>query len=311
MKTWKKIVLGSAAGLTVAGLLLTGIGYVTGGAAAIQAQAEEEKNQIFTTEELPDFNKIVLKNKSEFGQTATAGYSIRIKTTTDDAPSIQFDSNQKRNVNYAVENGVLTIETENRTHGSDVTVNFFSVSDLISLVQTGEFNEDNYGEIVISIPEGTSLQQLSGSISVGDIVLDGITLDQIDLEANVGDIDLYQTTIKKGNIQLDAGDIYTENATLSNLTTSLSAGDVDIESGTLDSTSFELEFGDFSAYGVTYLGENDLALSMGDVDIELDNYDLAVTTDNDLGDTDVTDELDNTSKNILSITADTADIVVQ
>lgn len=214
-------------------------------------------------------------------------------------------------MNYAVENGVLTIETENRTHGSDVTVNFFSVSDLISLVQTGEFNEDNYGEIVISIPEGTPLQQLSGNISVGDIVLDGITLNQIDLEANVGDIDLYQTTIKKGNIQLDAGDIYTENATLSNLTTSLSAGDVDIESGTLDSTSFELEFGDFSAYGVTYLGENDLALSMGDVDIELDNYDLAVTTDNDLGDTDVTDELDNTSKNSLSITADTADIVVQ
>lgn len=69
--------------------------------------------------------------------------------------------------------------------------------------------------------------------------------------------------------------------------------------------------GDFSANDMTFKGTNTLNIAAGDTDITLASKNLKVKLDNSLGDADITDQLNQSSPNTLTIKSSMGDISIQ
>ena len=135
-----------------------------------------------------------------------------------------------------------------------------------------------------------------------------LSLDTATLELLAGELTLTNTTLNSGTVNITSGDAEID---LANIAFSITTGDIDLENRQASDTTFELSMGDFSANAATFKNDNTITMTTGEVDITLVSKDLKVVMTNLLGDADITSNLNQSSKNILTIDGNVGDITVE
>lgn len=138
-----------------------------------------------------------------------------------------------------------------------------------------------------------------------------LSLDTTTLELLAGELTMTNTTLNSGTVTITSGDAEIENSNLTNVAFSITTGDIDLENSQASDTTFELSMGDFSANAATFKNDNTITMTTGEVDITLASKDLKVLMTNLLGDADITSNLNQSSKNTLTIDGNVGDITVQ
>lgn len=136
-------------------------------------------------------------------------------------------------------------------------------------------------------------------------------LDTATLKLLAGELTLTNTTLNSGTVNITSGDAEIENSNLANIAFSITTGDLDLENSQASDTTFELSMGDFSANAATFKNDNTITMTTGEVDITLVSKDLKVVMTNLLGDADITSNLNQSSKNTLTIDGNVGDITIQ
>lgn len=138
-----------------------------------------------------------------------------------------------------------------------------------------------------------------------------LSLDTVTLKLLAGELTLTNTTLNSGTVNITSGDAEIETSNLANITFSIITGDLDLENSQASDITFELSMGDFSANAATFKNDNTITMTTGEVDITLVSKDLKVVMTNLLGDADITSNLNQSSKNILTIDGNVGGITVQ
>ncbi|MDO4205738.1 MAG: DUF4097 family beta strand repeat-containing protein, partial [Streptococcus gallolyticus] len=155
------------------------------------------------------------------------------------------------------------------------------------------------------------LTSVKANLSSGDLDISQLSLDTATLKLLAGELTLNNTTLNSGTVNITSGDAEIENSNLANIAFSITTGDIDLENSQASDTTFELSMGDFSANAATFKNDNTITMTTGEVDITLASKDLKVLMTNLLGDADITSNLNQSSKNTLTIDGNVGDITVQ
>ena len=221
-----------------------------------------------------------------------------------------YSANKKTPVSYEVKDDTLTVkQTGTRTQLGNANIHFLSLRDIINIAKTGII--ENSHTIVISVPQDTELTSVKANLSSGDLDVSQLSLDTTTLELLAGELTMTNTTLNSGTVTITSGDAEIENSNLTNVAFSITTGDIDLENSQASDTTFELSMGDFSANAATFKNDNIITMTTGEVDITLASKDLKVAMTNLLGDADITSNLNQSSKNTLTINGNVGDITVQ
>lgn len=302
MKSWAKTILGIGVSCSLLGAALAGYGFATGGLSDLENSTDIVGNVNYQKANLDSFSKIDIDSTTS---------DIIISKANIDKPFISYSDNKKTSVNYEVKNNSLTVkQTGTRTQlGNTNIIHFLSLRDIIGIAKTGII--ENSHTIVISVPQDTDLTSVKANLSSGDLDISQLSLDTATLKLLAGELTLTNTILNSGTVNITSGDAEIENSNLANIAFSITTGDIDLENSQASDTTFELSMGDFSANAATFKNDNTITMTTGEVDITLASKDLKVLMTNLLGDADITSNLNQSSKNTLTIDGNVGDITVQ
>lgn len=302
MKSWTKTILGIGVSCSLLGAALAGYGFATGGLSDLENSTDIVGNVNYQKANLDSFSKIDIDSTTS---------DIIISKANIDKPFISYSDNKKTSVNYEVKNNTLTVkQTGTRTQlGNTNIIHFLSLRDIIGIAKTGII--ENSHTIVISVPQDTDLTSVKANLSSGDLDISQLSLDTATLKLLAGELTLTNTILNSGTVNITSGDAEIENSNLANIAFSITTGDIDLENSQTSDTTFELSMGDFSANVATFKNDNTITMTTGEVDITLASKDLKVLMANLLGDADITSNLNQSSKNTLTIDGNVGDITVQ
>ena len=282
MKSWTKTILGIGISCSLLGAALAGYGFATGGLSDLENSTDIVGNVNYQKANLDSFSKIDIDSTTS---------DIIISKANIDKPFISYSDNKKTPVNYEVKDDTLTVkQTGTRTQLGNANIHFLSLRDIIDIAKTGII--ENSHTIVISVPQDTDLTSVKANLSSGDLDISQLSLDTATLKLLAGELTLTNTTLNSGTVNITSGDAEIENSNLANIAFSITTGDIDLENSQASDTTFELSMGDFSANAATF-------------------KDLKVLMTNLLGDADITSNLNQSSKNTLTIDGNVGDITVQ
>ena len=291
MKSWTKTILGIGVSCSLLGAALAGYGFATGGLSDLENSTDIVRNVDYQKATLNSFSKIDIDSTTS---------DVIISKANIDKPFISYSDNKKTSVNYEVKNNTLTVkQTGTRTQLGNTNIHFLSLRDIIGIAKTGII--ENSHTIVISVPQDTELTSVKANLSSGDLDVSQLSLDTTTLELLAGELTMTNTTLNSGTVTITSGDAEIENSNLTNVAFSITTGDIDLENSQASDTTFELSMGDFSANAATFKNDN----------ITLASKDLKVLMTNLLGDADITSNLNQSSKNTLTIDGNVGDITVQ
>ena len=301
MKSWTKTLLGIGVSCSLLGASLAGYGLATGGFSDLEDSTSIVGKVSYQKVSLDSFRKINIDSTT---------YDVIISKANIDKPFISYSDNKKIPVNYDVKNDTLTVkQTGGSSKIKNTDIHFFNLKDIIGIAKTGII--ENSHTIVISVPQNTDLTSIKANLSSGNLDISQLSLNTATVELLTGELTLTDTTLNSGTIKLSSGDAEVENSILKNSTFSITTGDIDLENSRIADTTFKLNMGDFSGESTIFQSDNTLTITTGDVDITLANKDLTVSTTNVLGDTDITPDLNQSSKNTLTIDGNMGDISIQ
>ncbi|WP_431770186.1 DUF4097 family beta strand repeat-containing protein [Streptococcus gallolyticus] len=301
MKSWTKTILGIGISCSLLGAALAGYGFATGGLSDLENSTDIVGNVNYQKANLDSFSKIDIDSTTS---------DIIISKANIDKPFISYSDNKKTPVNYEVKDDTLTVkQTGTRTQLGNANIHFLSLGDIIDIAKTGII--ENSHTIVISVPQDTDLTSVKANLSSGDLDISQLSLDTATLKLLAGELTLTNTTLNSGTVNITSGDAEIENSNLANIAFSITTGDIDLENSQASDTTFELSMGDFSANAATFKNDNTITMTTGEVDITLASKDLKVLMTNLLGDADITSNLNQSSKNTLTIDGNVGDITVQ
>ena len=302
MKSWTKTILGIGVSCSLLGAALAGYGFATGGLSDLENSTDIVGNVNYQKANLDSFSKIDIDSTTS---------DIIISKANIDKPFISYSDNKKTSVNYEVKNNTLTVkQTGTRTQlGNTNIIHFLSLRDIIGIAKTGII--ENSHTIVISVPQDTDLTSVKANLSSGDLDISQLSRDTATLKLLAGELTLTNTILNSGTVNITSGDAEIENSNLANIAFSITTGDIDLENSQTSDTTFELSMGDFSANVATFKNDNTITMTTGEVDITLASKDLKVLMANLLGDADITSNLNQSSKNTLTIDGNVGDITVQ
>lgn len=156
--------------------------------------SHDDSADIKTEAELDEFSTISLNVES-----------LEVTVESGDGYGYQFKGAENFRPEVTVENGTLTIgqsisgKTLNRT-----------------------------GEIVITVPEDTNLENMDMTISAGSVQIKDITASTLSVDVSAGDITLVDSAIDSLDVEASSGDVDVKGTTFNDLTSSLSEGDFDL-----------------------------------------------------------------------------------
>lgn len=301
MKSWTKTILGIGVSCSLLGAALVGYGFATGGLSDLENSNDMVGNVNYQKVNLDSFSKIDIDSTTS---------DVLISKADIDKPFISYSDNKKTPVNYEVKDDTLTVkQTGTRTQLGNANIHFLSLRDIIDIAKTGII--ENSHTIVISVPQDTDLTSVKANLSSGDLDISQLSLDTATLKLLAGELTLTNTTLNSGTVNITSGDAEIENSNLANIAFSITTGDLDLENSQDSDTTFELSMGDFSANAATFKNDNTITMTTGEVDITLVSKDLKVVMTNLLGDADITSNLNQSSKNTLTIDGNVGDITIQ
>ncbi|MGT2930387.1 DUF4097 family beta strand repeat-containing protein [Streptococcus dentasini] len=333
MKKWKKLLLAIGIVASLLGLILTFVGFYTGGISGIQQKYQGERS--FVKKKLTNFDTINL-------EATNPNYQFLVKTTDDKQPSITYYKYKKQPIKTKVNNNELTVTAG--SPNSRITIEMFNLEVLGELI-----DRNDRDTVVISLPKGTNIRELKSSLNVNDLKLDELTIDKADVKMATGDLSLDRTTINKGHIDLISGDMVTSNAhlsdlavsidtgdlsldktnikkgslklitgdmnisntSLSDLSLSIDTGDIELDSVILNSLSIDTSTGDVEGDGLTFRKNNKISVDTGDISLALSDYQLNVSSQTDTGDEELTHKLIHSNTNFLDISSNTGDVEIE
>ena len=301
MKSWTKTILGIGVSCSLLGAALAGYGFATGGLSDLENSTDIVRNVDYQKATLNSFSKIDIDSTTS---------DVIISKAYIDKPFISYSANKKTPVSYEVKDDTLTVkQTGTRTQLGNANIHFLSLRDIINIAKTGII--ENSHTIVISVPQDTELTSVKANLSSGDLDVSQLSLDTTTLELLAGELTMTNTTLNSGTVTITSGDAEIENSNLTNVAFSITTGDIDLENSQASDITFELSMGDFSANAATFKNDNTITMTTGEVDITLASKDLKVLMTNLLGDADITSNLNQSSKNTLTIDGNVGDITVQ
>lgn len=301
MKSWTKTILGIGVSCSLLGTALAGYGFATGGLSDLENSTDMVGNVNYQKVNLDSFSKIDIDSTTS---------DVIISKANIDKPFISYSDNKKTPVNYEIKDDTLTVkQTGTRTQLGNANIHFLSLRDIIGIAKAGII--ENSHTIVISVPQDTDLISVKANLSSGDLDISQLSLDTATLKLLAGELTLTNTTLNSGTVNITSGDAEIENSNLANIAFSITTGDIDLENSQASDTTFELSMGDFSANAATFKNDNTITMTTGEVDITLASKDLKVVMTNLLGDADITSNLNQSSKNTLTIDGNVGDITVQ
>ncbi|MBM7636046.1 DUF4097 family beta strand repeat-containing protein [Streptococcus saliviloxodontae] len=303
MKKIKKLILVIASFGLVLGILLTAIGYFTGGIDELNTLYQQEHKQTFYKKSLDNFTSIKLEDTNQ----KTGFHDLTIKTTDKDQAYISY---AKNGINITNKDKTLTITDKNNSSTSDYQINHLKLSDLIGMIKNNHWTGQYVNEIILYIPKKQVISSIYGHFS-GSVSLNNQTVSNLNLTVTSGDFTANNSDISNTNLTLKLGDLYASNSQLKKSQINLQTGDTDFDHLSLTDSMLTLSTGDYYANGVKFLGENTIVSNSGDIDITLDSYDLTLIDKTDNEDNTITNQLKDSKTNFLTIQSSVSDVSIQ
>ncbi|MDD7565181.1 MAG: DUF4097 family beta strand repeat-containing protein [Streptococcus suis] len=225
----------------IAGLILAGIGFFTGGITRLEeVAAPTEVHKTFT-----DLNTI----KIDF-----IPHSVYIKESSDSNYHVTYansDNNMQSPLKLAEKEGTLTLSSQQESFAIEGIMQYLGER----LAQ----RRINVFSVTIEVPKGKTLDKLEGEglhfYEYGSFVIENVHIKEIDLS---GGVDLDKVTIDSGHIQTDSFNSF--ESTLKNLEISGSNTMINLSGVTLENVKIE-DYYDLSAIEVSFKGNNILTPS--------------------------------------------------
>ena len=254
MKKTTRTLLGIGGAFCLAGALLFGIGFVSGGTKyvhatnlnAMNAQSDQDtKENHFTLEktELSDFNSLNVSLKNS---------DFNIKESPNEKSYIEYvqeTTKAKNPLSYSIKNNTLTLKENGNTGASyTVSVDISFLQPLLSgknmaSCMDEKSNYKNY--VTLYLPKGKLLSSAKVNLGYGDFSLNNASLNTADITLDDGDFIADTITVNSGTISLSYGDCDFKKASLSNTTIKSADGDISINDLYLsEKVKFALSYGD-------------------------------------------------------------------
>lgn len=99
-------------------------------------------------------------------------------------------------------------------------------------------------KMLITVPEGSDIGNLTFKNGAGDTDIKNVTIDTLTAESSAGDLDLENVTVNTLDADSSAGNVDVNNSTIGSAIFDSSAGNVDLENTTIDKATFENSAGD-------------------------------------------------------------------
>lgn len=82
-------------------------------------------------------------------------------------------------------------------------------------------------EMIVTIPEGTKLDEINLTVDVGDVIINDIEGEKLTLDADCGDIDISGISVTQSKFDIDVGDFDISNSFVGTSIITCDVGDVD------------------------------------------------------------------------------------
>ncbi|MTB58406.1 DUF4097 family beta strand repeat protein [Streptococcus uberis] len=302
MKTWKKTILITSLCLLISGAALAGFGFIRGGWSALSHSKEEPKHHTYKTQELKSFENISLNcNVSD----------ITIKTGNQDKGAISYFVDKSYPIKINQKDKTLSITETSKLLQNKTTIRFLTLRNLINIDKIGHFGLDSGYSIQITLPKGSKIQSLNGKLKVGELQIEKSHIQTADFQLSAGNLSVSSSELMDSHLILQAGDMTFIDSHISKSKLKVNAGNVEVGSSKISDSQVNLSAGDFTASDVAFVNKNRLSLSMGDADIQLKDHNLAIKTNKEIGDSDITSNLKTDSQNQLELTSKLGDITIE
>ena len=254
MKKTTRTLLGIGGAFCLAGALLFGIGFVSGGTKyvhatnlnAMNAQSDQDtKENHFTLEktELSDFNSLNVSLKNS---------DFNIKESPNEKSYIEYvqeTTKAKNPLSYSIKNHTLTLKENGNTGASyTVSVDISFLQPLLSGKNMASYMDEksNYKNYVtLYLPKDKLLSSAKVNLGYGDFSLKNTVFNTADITLDDGDFIADTITVNSGTISLSYGDCDFKKASLSNATIKSADGDISINDLYLsEKVKFALSYGD-------------------------------------------------------------------
>ncbi len=147
------------------------------------------------------------------------------------------------------------------------------------------FNVSGDYEIVLTLPEGTELDDLSMNLDAGDITIKGIKATNLNMDVDAGDIKLSDIEADNFQIDVDAGNFEINGVNVQRMTIDVDAGNVDIRDSVIGTITADVDAGNIESHNST--------ISAGNCEVDMGNISL----NGEIGDVKVKASLGNASVN--------------
>lgn len=233
----KTIIIGAI--IFIIGAILAFIGLSNGASTSLVWQnGLKIDRRINQTKQVSKFNSIHLD---------TNNYEVKIKSGTNYSVEVKGSKMDKPKV--VVSHKALTIESAENESG------------------TFGFN-DHDNEIIITVPNGTKLDDVTGSTNYYELEINNITANNINLDTD-SSLDANNLIVTGGgHITSTNGEIDLENSNLTNVNIKQTNGSVSAENSTFTSGRIENENGSLELDDVTFNQTVTLSNDNGKIEIE-------------------------------------------
>lgn len=215
--------------------------------------------------------------------------------------SITYPEGEYIDSAYAVENDKLTLTIQEKDKSKLQVFGFWGF-----MPSSFDYNATQDDTIVVTIPDNTSLKDISIHDADGNCLIEGQTSDSYALDLSYGDLALTDCTGKNVDIKDSDGDVNISSSNFDSMTGKLSYGDchvadstigtgdlnlsdgaLKLDNGSISMLTAKLSYGDFTV-NHTQIGQVDASLSDGDFTATLDEAEDLFSTNFDTADGEIT-----------------------
>lgn len=161
--------------------------------------------------------------------------NVRFIVAQDDAVKVVSKEKQRQESAVSVQDGTLTIATQNTRKWYDYMFNSKETSVEVYLPATVCVNLTVKGATGdVYLPQNLSFGAVDIDISTGDVYVSSPAMQSLSLDLSTGDVQIANTTVANGiSIQLSTGDIEMQGVTAQSLTLQTTTGGMDLENITV------------------------------------------------------------------------------
>ena len=276
-------------GLTVCGLLLNGtmaFSYSLGQ----PVNTSRSQDYKMVTEEIEPAHSI---------QVDTDYFDVKV--ISGKTFSVTYPEGEYIDSSYTVENDKLTLTVQEKGKSEFHIFGFWGF-----MPSSFDYNDTQDNSIIVTIPDDTSLKDISIHDADGDCLIERQTADSYTLDLSYGDLALTDCTGKNVDIKDSDGEVNITSSNFDSMTGKLSYGDchvadstigtgdlklsdgaLKLDNGSISMLTAKLSYGDFTV-NHTQIGQVDASLSDGDFTATLDEAEDLFSTNFDTADGEIT-----------------------